>query len=508
MQPANEAAKAQPEVALVVHGVSKSYPGVTALDDVSMTVDAGSVHALVGENGAGKSTLVKIITGATVPDHGELRIGDVTVAGLTPRRAGALGVTAIHQERQIAYDLTVGENVMLGRIPLHRWGGVDWDALRREAADRLAQVGLEVDARAPVRELGVAELQALEIARALSADARLLVMDEPTSALTGGDIRKLFATIRNLRSLGVAIVYISHHLSEIMEVADQVTVLRDGRRVATGPVAETDEDRLITQMLGRPAENQVQRSDNGTAADPSRRVVLRADSITRGTALSGISIDVHQGEVLCIAGSAGSGRRELARCLAGVDRPETGRVEAQGKVLRGPRDAIRHGVVFLPADRKHEGLLLALSVLDNIAAAGIAQQTRPIVNYRRWRKEASRLVEGLGIKTRSLDTPVRLLSGGNQQKAIVARWLAADAQVFVFDEPTAGIDVGSKVEIYRLLRGLVEKGASAVLFSSDYAEIQAMADRAIVLYRGRVAGELGRGEISEESLLALELEAS
>ena len=492
---------------LSAHELSKAYPGVVALRAVSLAVAPGSVHALVGENGAGKSTLVKIVTGAIAPDSGWLEVAGTCVASLTPRTARDLGISVIHQERQIAHDLTVAENVLLGRMPRGRCGGVSWQAARRRAAELLEQVGLDVDPRGPVAGLGVAQLQAIEIARALAVDARLLVMDEPTSALGGADVQRLFATIRSLREGGVSVVYISHHLDEIFSVADTVTVLRDGRHIVTRPVAGLGEDELVELMLGRRPEGLVQRA--GGAADAAAgEVVLRAVAVTRQPGLHGVSLDVRAREVLCVTGSLGSGRRELARCLAGIERPDSGSVESGGATLRGPRHAIANGVVFLPEDRKREGLLLALTVFDNLTYGELVGQRSPIVRPRRLRVKAFSLVERLRIRTPSLGTPVRLLSGGNQQKVVLGRWLSTGARVFVFDEPTAGIDVGTKLEIYQLLRELATQGAAVVLFSSDYEEIKLMADRAVVLRRGLVAGELRGEDVTEERLIALELAAA
>jgi ABC-type sugar transport system ATPase subunit len=491
--------------ALKVRGVTKTYPGVVALRDVSLDIRQNEVHGLVGENGAGKSTLVKIITGALAPDCGELVLGDVRVSALTPRSASSLGISVIHQERQIAYDLSVAENVLLSRLPRGRLGAIDWRAARRQAEASLDQVGVDVDVRRPARELDVAALQALEIARALSANSRLIVMDEPTSALGPSDLDKVFARIRALREADVAVLFISHHLEEIFDVADVVTVLRDGDVVTTQPVADLDSERLVALVLGHDPERlaRVTGGDAAAAGD----VVIDVRDLHCPPNLRGVSCQVRAGEIVTVTGPVGSGQRELARCLGGIERPTDGRAQVRGKRLRGPRDSIRRGIVFVPADRKREGVLLERSVLDNLALGELTCQKSPLVLPHGRRRRASALARRFGVKLRSLDQPVRLLSGGNQQKVVIARWIGTGARVFVFEEPTAGIDVGTKIEIYRLLRRLADKGATIVAFSSDFEEIKLISDRVLILRHGRIAGELERHEITEERLLALEVEA-
>jgi ABC-type sugar transport system ATPase subunit len=494
--------------ALVAAGVTKTYPGVTALHGVSLRLAPGSVHALVGENGAGKSTLVKVITGAVAPDEAEIVVGGVVVSALTPRTAAALGIAVIPQERQIAFDLSVAENVLLGRLPRTPYGAVDSRLARDRAAELCRTVGVDVDVRRPVRGLGAAQLQGLEIARALALDARIVLMDEPTSALSAAEVERLFASIRALRAAGKAVLYISHHLEEIFEIADEVTVLRDGRVVVTRPVAGLDAHNLTALMIGREPEELEARVVPQEAAGAEREVSLEAIDVHRAPALRGVSLRALRGEILCVTGAVGSGRRELARCLVGVERPDQGIVLVEGRPVAGPRDAIRHGVVFVPEDRKREGLLLELTVSDNVALGRLVVERSPLARPWRFRREAAQVVEQLHVRTPSVSTPVRLLSGGNQQKVVLGRWLNVGARTLVFDEPTAGIDVGAKVEIYRLLRDLADGGAAIVLFSSDFEEIKIMADRVIVVRRGTIAGEIPRDEISEERLLALQLAAA
>jgi ABC-type sugar transport system ATPase subunit len=493
---------------VAVRNLHKSYGFAPALQGVSLTIRPGTVHALVGGNGAGKSTLVKIITGAISPDSGSIEIGEMALLALTPRLARNLGISVIHQDRQIALDLSVTENILLGALPRKWLALVNWSEAHRQAERLVRRVGLDLDVRQPVRHLSVAELQGVEIARSLSARSRLVVMDEPTSALSGSNISRLQAIIRSLRDSGIAVLYISHHLEELREVADEVTVLRDGRVVTTQPAEDLATEELIRLMLGRELSR-------ATATKLSVATRVRSDTVAVDVAavhcapgLHGVSFRAHAGEVVCITGGIGSGRRELARCLAGVSRPQSGRIYINGHEVRGPRSGIRRGVVFLPEDRKREGLLFDLNVADNIVIGELGVRRNPFVWPARLRRQAATIVKRLGIKPPSPSTPVRYLSGGNQQKVMLGRWLGTGAQAFVFDEPTAGVDIGTKIEIYELLQHLAQQGAVLVLFSSDYEEIKFMADRVIVLRKGVVAGVLTGGDIDEEHLLSLELGAA
>jgi ABC-type sugar transport system ATPase subunit len=396
--------------------------------------------------------------------------------------------------------LSVVDNLLLGRLPRGALRTIRWSAARRRAQELLDLVGLDVDPRAHARELTLAQLQILEMARALSAEVDVLIMDEPTSTLSGAEIERLFQITRRLREQGVAVIYISHHLAEIFELADEVTVLRDGKRVTTTPVGSVDLDGLVQLMVGRELQAVAARSARErTPADP----VLKATDVHVGRALAGVTLAISPGEILCVTGAIGSGRRELARCLAGVQRPDSGSVTSKDAELRSPRDAIKRGIVFLPDDRKREGLLLDLTVLDNLAIGVVANGRRRLMTRPALEAEVGDLVARLRIKAPSLRASVRQLSGGNQQKVIVGRWLATGAEVFIFDEPTAGIDVGSKAEIYSLLRQLAAEGKAVVLFSSDYEEIKIVADRVVALRRGKVVGELPGADVDSAALLRL-----
>jgi ABC-type sugar transport system ATPase subunit len=499
--PATRESDSTPVLSLA--GIEKTYPGVRALRGVDLQIEAGTVRALVGENGAGKSTLLKIVFGAEAPDRGTVTIAGETVSRLTPRSAQERGVRLVSQERQVALDLCVTENVLLGRLPLSRTGAVNWRLAHRQTARELDRLGLKIDPRLSARELSVGSLQALEIARALSAKARLLIMDEPTAALGASEIRALFKTIGSLREQGVAILYVSHHLEEIFEIADSVTVLRDGAHIATRPVTELDVNTLIEMMLGRSL--QAVEEAVGTGSEGEQEDVLRLSDVAKRPGLRNVSLSLKRGEIVAVTGAIGSGRWELARCAAGVARPDAGQVEIfpAGKRPRFAREALQSGVAFVPEDRKRDGLFLDLDLVDNIGIGRLSLTRSPIAHPVLRRRTAQQLCQRLGIRSPSLRAHVRLLSGGNQQKAMLARWLNVGARVFVFDEPTAGIDVGTKVEIYTVLRQLTQEGASILMFSSDLEEIKLLAHRAVVLRKGVIAGELRGSKITDDQILRL-----
>lgn len=487
---------------LSARDVSKEYVGVHALQGVSLDIRPGTVHALVGENGAGKSTLIKIIAGATSPSTGEIAIDGVAHASLTPRSARALGIRLVPQERHVCSGLTVMENVLLGHMPRHgRFGPLDHRAAYRRAKEALAQVELDVDPRARMRELTVAETQAVEIARALSAKARLVIMDEPTAALTASDISALFRVVRRLREQGVAFLYVSHHLEEIFELADDLTVLRDGRHIVTRPLDGLVMDDLISLILGR-SPDQMQ---FGTGGSKPGETVLEVRDIHRRPSLDGVSLDVRAGEVLAFTGGIGSGRTQLVRSLVGVEQLESGEVVMPGAgPVRSPSHAVRNGIAFLPEDRKGEGVLLVRDLVDNVDLGWLGHSKGILDRPSRRRRDAAEQIARLRVKTPSIYQRAGLLSGGNQQKVLLGRWLNVGVRVLVLDGPTEGIDIGSKLEIYALLRKLAEEGVAVVISTSDLEEVRLVADRAIVLRRGRIAGELSAAEISEERLLALE----
>lgn len=493
------------ETALQTHNLWKEYPGVVALRDVSLTVEQGEVHALVGENGAGKSTLIKTITGAVAPEAGKIYINGKPLTRFTPAAAADLGLAVIHQERQIAGDLSVAENVLLGRIPMRPLGIVNWPALYRQTEMLLERVGLNVDPRLPAVQLNVAEQQALEVARALSRNAQLVVMDEPTASLSAREIAKLFSIIKSIKSDGRSVIYVSHHLDEIFEVADRVTVMRDGSIVAANRTTDLDSKSLMAAMFGRDLRQLEARTE---VSEKSRGPeLLEVRGLEVGQRLNGISTRFSAGELTCIVGGIGSGRRELALCLAGALHADRGVVRFldNGRAIRSPRSALQQGLGFIPSDRKREGLLLELDVVENIGLSKLALDRAPVVSPRKRRKDAVKSAEQFRVRYREANQRVRNLSGGNQQKVLMARLLSAGARVLVLDEPTAGVDVVTKVEIYEILRNLVDQGSCVIAFTSDYEEVRLLADRVIALNRGRIAGELSRSEITSERLLALEI---
>jgi ribose transport system ATP-binding protein len=493
------------EPLLEIRGVSKTFPGVRALDDVSLDVRAGEVHMLLGQNGAGKSTLIKVLYGATHPDRGEFRLDGRPVRIASPADGRRLGIAVIFQELSLVPYLDVAQNIFLGReFPGRVPGGVDHRRAHQEARALLDQLGVAIDTHAPVHTLGVAQQQMVEIAKALSQRARILVMDEPTAALSAHEVERLFEIVRGLRAQGLAIIYISHRLREVFALGDRITVLRDGRRVASLRPAETSVDDLVRWMVGREVDTTYRHEFCERPGD----VVLDVRDLHSDQGVHGATLEVRAGEIVGLAGLVGSGRSELARAIFGADRVTRGSVELAGAPLRPGADAttvaVRAGAGLVPEDRKGQGLALGRSVQDNLLAAGLRR-----LFPRGWyvpaaaTRTASTLIERLRVMTPSPRRPVRLLSGGNQQKVVVGKWLAAGSRLFIFDEPTRGIDVGAKAEIYRLIEQLVRDGAGVLLISSELPELVAVCDRAYVMRDGAIAGSLGREALSEARILRL-----
>jgi ribose transport system ATP-binding protein len=494
------AADAAAPPALRMAGVRKAFPGVVALDGVDLEVRRGEVHVLLGENGAGKSTLMKVLSGALRADAGRVWLDGREVEIASPRHARALGVAIIYQELTLVPGLSAAENVFLGREPRRLAGVVDHARMRADAGRLLERLGAAFPAATPVGALGLAQRQLVEIAKALSLDARVLVMDEPTSALSEPETRALFAVIRALAARGVAVVYISHRLDEIFEIGDRVTVLRDGRHVATHALRAVDRRRLVREMADRDVEAPAPRA-SGRRGDE----LLRVEGLSRRGVLHDVSLAVHAGEIVGLAGLLGAGRTELARAVFGLDRPERGRILVRGRArrIRSPRDAIRAGIGLAPEDRKGSGLVLGRSVRDNIALAVLARLSRlGVVRRAAERALAERYVRELRIRTPGVEQPVLHLSGGNQQKVVLAKWLACRVDVLFLDEPTRGIDVVAKEELYQLVGRLAAEGVGIVLISSELPELVGLCDRVLVLRRGRVAGEFARGEATQERILA------
>ena len=478
---------AQSPPLLVMEGIEKSFPGVKALDGVSLQLHAGEVLALVGENGAGKSTLIKVLSGAHRPDAGRLLLEGEPLVVACPADAQRAGIAVIYQEFNLVPTLTARENIFLGQERTVA-GFLRRRRERRAALELFSRMGVEIDPEAVCRSLTVAQQQVVEIAKALSLRARILVMDEPTATLSSDEVERLFAIIRDLKRQGIGVIYISHRLDEVFEVADRVMVLRDGQHIATRPVGEVTRDALIEMMVGRKLENEFpkERAEIG----PPRLVVR---DLARGRWVRGVSFCVRRGEVLALTGLVGSGRTETARLIFGADRPESGSVELDGRPLRirGPRDAIRNGICLLTEDRKAHGLVLAHSVRENFALPNLPHLSRlGFVAGRREREALGRLAQSLRIRMTSPEQRVGTLSGGNQQKVVLAKWLEANSEVIIFDEPTRGIDVGAKYEIYLLMNRLAAQGKAILMISSELPEVLGMADRILVMHDGRITGEI------------------
>ncbi|MPR00455.1 ATP-binding cassette domain-containing protein [Modestobacter sp. I12A-02628] len=486
---------------LTLERVSKSFGPVTVVSDVTVHVHAGAVQVLLGENGAGKSTLIKMMAGVHQPDGGRVLVDGRPVQLPNVHAAEQLGIATIHQELNLVGSLSVAENVMMGRIPT-RFGLVDRRELRARARAALDLIGLDVDVDARVGDLGIARQQLVEIAKALSVDARILVLDEPTAALTRRETENLFRVVAQLRARGVGMVFISHHLDEIAEIGDTVLVLRDGHAVAEVP-ASTPEDELVRLMVGRSIDEQYPR---GTGPVAEGTEVLAVDGLSSAGSFSDISFRVRQGEVLGIAGLVGAGRTELLRAIAGADRYDAGTVTVRGRRLR-PGDvgaAVAAGVGHVPEDRKAQGLVLDASVNDNLGYATLASTARMgLVDFAGQRRRAEQVAGTLRIRMHDIDQPVRSLSGGNQQKAVFGRWVIAGSTVLLLDEPTRGVDVGAKVEIYELINAITAGGGAIVMVSSELPEVLGMSDRVLVMRDGRIAGELSAAEATQDAVMTL-----
>jgi ribose transport system ATP-binding protein len=490
-------------LALRMRGIRKTFPGVVALDGVDLEVRRGEVHVLLGENGAGKSTLMKILSGAIAKDAGEIELLGRRVEIEGPAHAQDLGIRIIYQEFNLIPQLSAAENIFLGKEPTLGGGVLDRRRMSREAERLLAELGVRIDPGRAVRDLGIAQQQMVEVAKALSGEARVLIMDEPTSALTETEIHELFATISRLTARGVAVIYISHRLEEVGRVGHRVTVLRDGRLVATHRVGEVTVAHLIRLMANRELTEHFPKK-----RVPPGRELLRVEGLTRAGVLRDVSFALRAGEVLGVAGLLGAGRTELARAIMGADPLDAGKVIIKGEEVRvrAPRDAIRRGVGFLPEDRKTQGLVLELAVSRNLALPSTRRLSRlGVVDAGAEKALAGRWVEELRVKTPGLDQKVVLLSGGNQQKVVLGKWLAADVDVLIMDEPTRGIDVGAKVEIYQLMNRLTAQGAGILMISSELPEVLGMSDRILVMRQGRVAAEIDAAGATQEKVLGAAL---
>lgn len=483
--------------------ISMAFGGVQVLDGVDFAIYPGEVHGLIGENGAGKSTLVKLLAGVYQPKGGEILLRSEVVQIPNPHVANSLGIALIHQEPLTFPDLDVAENIFVGRQPTSGRGmpRIDWRSMYARSEEILKSLGVTLDPRAKVRGLSVADQQMVEMAGALSQEAKILLMDEPTAALTPSEVEDLFVIIRRLRDQGAAIVFISHRLEEIFDICDRITVLRDGAWIGERRPQETSTDEIIQMMVGRPLSALFDKGDSHQIGDP----LLEVSHLTRARKFSDVSFEVRAGEIVGVAGLVGAGRTDVARALFGVLDIDSGTVRIRGREVhvRHPNDALAHGMVYVPEDRQHVGLLMPMSVSNNITLAALEQ-----ISSRRWLRRrveddaAAEYVDKLHIVLRSLGQPVRELSGGNQQKVVLSKWLLAQPTIILLDEPTRGIDIGAKSEVHRLIGELASQGLAILMISSELPEILAMSDRIIVMREGRIAGHFMRSEATAEGIIA------
>jgi ribose transport system ATP-binding protein len=492
----------EPKLLLRMEGIYKSFPGVQALSDVSFELRSGEVHALVGENGAGKSTLMKILGGIYHKDAGHVILEGQEVEITSPGMAQHLGISIIHQELNLMPHLTVAQNIFIGREPRAKLPFVVDDKTTNEKALRLFELlNLRLDPDTKVADLTVAKQQMVEIAKALSFNAKILVMDEPTAALTDTEIDELFTIIRQLREKGVGIVHISHRLEELKQISDRVTVMRDGKYIDTLKTDEASIGQIISLMVGRT----IFESAPELPQDTNQEVVLEVRNLNRGRVLRDVNFSLKKGEILGFAGLVGAGRTEVARAIFGADAFDTGEIYIKGRrvQIKSPRDAVKHGIGYLSEDRKRYGLTLGMTVDENIVLASLRYFMKLLgwVDQPKAISVSSDIVRKINIKTPSLQQKVKFLSGGNQQKVIVGKWLTADTEILIFDEPTRGIDVGAKSEVYKLLNDLVHQGKSIIMISSELPEILRMSHRVLVMCEGRITGELSAAEATQESIM-------
>jgi ribose transport system ATP-binding protein/rhamnose transport system ATP-binding protein len=486
---------------LAVQAVGKSFSGVAVLADVSMSIRGGEVHTLMGENGAGKSTLMKILAGVHRPDAGKILLDGQEVILSSAQSAGRLGIALIHQDPLSFPDLSIAENIILGhRIPKGKFGQIDWKAMRAHAREQLSALGVDLDPGTKLHGLSIADQQMVELASALSRKARILLMDEPTAALTPREVERLFGIVRLLRNAGVAIVFVSHRLPEVFELSDRITVLRDGKCVGVRLVRETTTDEIVRMMVGRELSSLYERAQV-TIGPP----LLEVDGLRRAGSSASVRFTVCAGEIVSLAGLVGAGRTEIAETIFGLRRVDAGTIRLNGQPvrIRSPREAVKHGLAYVPEDRQRNGLLLPLSVAANTSLASLnAVSTAGWISARREHCLADIWRRRLSTRLRDVDQPARELSGGNQQKVVLSKWLSTDPRVFIVDEPTRGIDVGAKAEVHHLIAELARQGRAILMISSDLPEVLAMSDRILVMREGAITAEYSRNDATQEKVMA------
>lgn len=492
------------EIKLELRDISKSFVGVRALDHVSFLLRRGTTHVLCGENGAGKSTLMKIINGLYKPDGGQVFIDGQEVSIHNPFDARSHGIAMIYQELSYVPDLTLAENIFLGRWPTNRFGIIDWKQVNDQTAQLLKREGLSYSPDVKLRSLSVSDIQMIEILKAVSYGAEIIIMDEPTSAITNKEVDRLFEKIRVLNANGVSVIYISHKLDEIFCIADDVTILRDGQLIETRKCAEFDENTIVELMVGRTIENQYCKENIEIGDD-----LLCVEHLSSDMMFDDISFNVRKGEIVGFAGLMGAGRTEVMRAIFGLDKYDSGNILMGNDCIRSLRDAIGHGMIMLSEDRRRYGIVPMMSVSGNVALASLDK----FITRGRWKRreeqtEVQAMCTKMRVKTPSLDTKVMSLSGGNQQKVILAKWMVRDPSVLILDEPTRGIDVGSKNEIYHLMMQLAQSGKGIVMVSSELPELVGMCDRVYIMHEGRITGMLNRNEISQDAIMKHAIKAA
>jgi rhamnose transport system ATP-binding protein len=489
-----------PEPILTLSDVSKSFPGVRALHDVSLALHPGRVTALIGENGAGKSTIVKILTGIYKPDAGAIRVAGEERSFSSPRDAWAAGIAAIHQETVMFDELTVAENIFMGHMPTSGARLVDWGVMRARAAELLKRIDAEIPPEFKLKRLSVAQKHLVEIARALSHEARVVIMDEPTAALSANEIDDLFRIVAALKAEGRAVVFISHKFDEIFRIADDFVCLRDGEKVGEGPIASVSEPQLVRMMVGRPVEQVFPKRDV-----PIGEVVLSVQGLSNATEYADVSFDLHRGEILGLYGLVGAGRTEAMQGLFGISPPTRGAVRLEGRPLsvRSPADAIAAGIAYVPEDRQDQGAILSLGIRENVTLADLARHVQGLfLSHASEAADTRKLGRRLSVKASHWEQRLGELSGGNQQKVVIAKWLATKPKVIILDEPTKGIDVGSKAAVHDFIGELAGEGLAVVLITSELPEVMGLADRVLVMKEGRVVDEFSRGAWSAEGIVA------
>lgn len=489
------------EYIVELKNVTKRFPGVIALKDMNIQVKPGEVHGLIGENGAGKSTLIKIFTGVYKADEGEVLVEGETVNFTNPREAMELGIACVYQELNTIKEVSVTDNIFISGHIKGSFGLLDYDQMHKEAAESLNKLGIDVDVTKPAEQFGMGVLQMIEIAKAVRAQAKIIIMDEPTSSLGEQEVEQLFKTIHQLKAEGIAIVFVSHKLEELFEICDRVTVIRDGMHIVTEDIENMDNDKLIAAMVGRTLDNLFPKVI-GEKGD----VALEVNDLMSVGVFEDISFKAYNGQVLGFSGLVGAGRTEVMRAIFGVDPIDEGTVEIYGKpvYVKSPQDAIGSGIALLTEDRKTQGLVLNESVKTNVVLASMNKMTKGLfIDEERFVEETNNKVDELNIKVASIDYPVGQLSGGNQQKVVISKWLVSDSDIYIFDEPTRGIDVGAKIEVYNTMNQLVEQGKCVIMISSELPEILGMSDRVIVMRSGRIMAEIERDSehFNQESIM-------